>query len=108
MCAFGRCSKVCLVCKFYKISVEKISTDNICLGGKAFGIKLFTKGVIVVGLTDIITSSGVECPSEKAGIKKGDIIVSVNGEDVTSAEHFGSILADCGNKGAVLRAPEYK
>lgn len=85
------------------VAVNRISTDNICIGGNAFGIKLFTKGVIVVGLTDIITSSGVECPAEKAGIKKGDIILSVSGEEVESAEDFGVKLSKCGNKGAVLR-----
>ncbi|MBE6649092.1 MAG: SpoIVB peptidase [Ruminococcaceae bacterium] len=86
-----------------KVTVNKISTDNICLGGNAFGIKLFTKGVIVVGLTDIVTSSGAVCPASDAGVKKGDIILSVNGEKVDSAEDFGAKLAKCGKKGAVLR-----
>ena len=86
-----------------KVSVNKISTDSICLGGNAFGIKLFTKGVIVVGLTDITTSKGVECPAQKAGIKKGDVILSVNGEAVGSAEDFGAKISKCGSKGAVLQ-----
>lgn len=86
-----------------KVSVNKLSTDSICIGGRAFGIKLFTKGVIVVGLTEITTSKGVECPAEKAGIKKGDIIVSVNGENVGTAEDFGAKISKCGNKGAVLK-----
>jgi stage IV sporulation protein B len=86
-----------------KVTVNKVSVDNICLGGTPFGIKLFTKGVIVVGLTDISTPTGVECPAEKAGIKKGDIILEINGEEVKSAERFGKMLSECGSKGAVLR-----
>ncbi len=86
-----------------KVTVNKISTDSICLGGNAFGIKLFTKGVIVVGLTDIVTPSGAVCPASNAGIKKGDVILSVNGEKVDSAEKFGLKLAECGKNGTTLR-----
>ncbi len=85
-----------------KISVNRVSTENICIGGKPFGIKLFTKGVIVVGLTDILTAKGTVCPASEAGIKKGDIILSVNGKEVISAENFGKMLSECGSKGAVL------
>ena len=86
-----------------KITVNKISTENICIGGQPFGIKLFTKGVIVVGLTDILTSEGTVCPASDAGIKKGDIILAVNEKEVASAEDFGKMLSECGSKGAVLR-----
>ncbi len=85
-----------------KVGVNKISTENIYLGGQAFGIKLFTKGVVVIGLTDISTSSGAVCPAEKAGISKGDIILSVNGKEAESAEMFGELISKCGAKGAVL------
>ena len=40
----------------------------------------------------IATSPGG--PADKAGIQSGDVIVSVNGQDVASAEDLGSILGD--------------
>lgn len=39
--------------------------------GSAFGIKLFTDGVIVASLSDIYTEEGVCCPAAEAGILPG-------------------------------------
>lgn len=47
--------------------------------GKAVGIKLFADGVLVVS-----TSETDPCPARDCGIREGDLIVSCNGEKVTS------------------------
>ena len=49
--------------------------------GKAVGIKLFADGVLVVS-----TSETAPCPARDCGIREGDLIVSCNGEKVTSTE----------------------
>ena len=49
--------------------------------GKAVGIKLFADGVLVVS-----TSETDPCPARDCGIREGDLIVSCNGEKVTSTE----------------------
>ena len=41
--------------------------------GTAFGIKLFTDGVIVVSLSQISTGEGPRCPAEEAGLRPGDL-----------------------------------
>lgn len=48
-------------------------------GGEIFGLKLYSDGVMVVGTTDVLTSSGNVCPAKAAGIKPGDIILKLNG-----------------------------
>ena len=48
--------------------------------GETFGIKLLTDGVIVVELSKI----GDRCPARECGIKKGDIIISIDGENIRS------------------------
>lgn len=48
--------------------------------GETFGIKLLTDGVIVVDLTKV----GDRCPARECGIKKGDIIISIDGENIRS------------------------
>ena len=54
--------------------------------GTPFGIKMFTDGVVVVGMSDIDSESGKANPATEAGLKIGDIITNVNGETVNENE----------------------
>lgn len=58
------------------------------LGGDVFGIKLYTKGVIVVGVDFVTTESGNVSPCAKAGLESGDVITHVNGSEVKSASQL--------------------
>ncbi len=58
------------------------------LGGDVFGIKLYTKGVMVIGIDFVTTESGNISPCAKAGIKSGDIITALNGSEVKSASQL--------------------
>lgn len=59
--------------------------------GSAFGIKLFTDGVIVASLSDIYTENGVRCPAAEAGVKPGDYLLEANGAPITG----NAALAQC-------------
>ena len=41
--------------------------------GKAVGIKLFSDGVLVVGLSPVETGEGRSCPGKDCGLKTGDV-----------------------------------
>lgn len=58
----------------------------VVLGGELFGVKLYTDGVLVVDTDSVETQNGNVNPAEKAGLKVGDIIKSVNNEKVTSTK----------------------
>lgn len=60
--------------------------------GTPFGIKLFTEGVVVVGLSDVKTSDGIYNPAKLAGIKKGDVIISMDDKNVHSNEDVANII----------------
>ena len=61
-----------------------ISSENAVIPlGSAFGIKLFTDGVIVASLSDIYTENGICCPAADAGIKPGDYLLTANGTAIT-------------------------
>lgn len=62
--------------------------------GTAFGIKLFTDGVIVASLSDIYTQEGICCPAAEAGILPGDYLLQADGRDIPDntalARYIGS------------------
>ncbi len=64
--------------------LHKTSEKYLVPCGTPFGIKMLTAGVVVVGLTPIETEKGTVAPAKNGGLKEGDIIISVNGEKISS------------------------
>ena len=70
--------------------------------GSAFGIKLFTDGVIVASLSDIYTEEGVCCPAAEAGILPGEMCI----RDRASTGGWGRPSPPCqGNSCLPCRGP---
>lgn len=61
------------------IEVDVIPQTKIIPVGKIIGIKLYTKGILVVGLSE---------EGDRLGIKEGDTIISVNEEEVSTTEEL--------------------
>lgn len=70
--------------KVKDIQVQVVQRELIVPGGTPFGIKMFTKGVMVVGMSDFYHQNNMINPSKEAGIKVGDIIISINGKEINS------------------------
>jgi len=58
------------------------------------GLKLYTEGVLVVGMTDIDGKR----PYENSGIEEGDIIIKVNEQEVTNTAELVACVNKCGGK----------
>lgn len=68
------------------IPVSKINDLEVYPGGTTVGIKLSTKGVLVVGHSEIESEEGsVESPARTSGIELGDVIVKINGEEIENS-----------------------
>lgn len=76
--------------------VSVISKQDVTPGGTAFGIKLFTKGVIIVDMTNVDAKSGSVCPGKVAGLAKGDIILTINGQAISTNEELSKLLQNSG------------
>ncbi|PJI09948.1 MULTISPECIES: SpoIVB peptidase [Clostridium] len=67
-------------------SVKNQNKIQVYPGGQPIGVKLHTKGVLIVGFSDITGSSGkVQSPAVVAGIQIGDSIIKVDGENINNA-----------------------
>ena len=56
--------------------------------GRAVGIKLFSDGVLVVGLSAIETDQGSKSPGKDCGLKLGDVITHVDGDQVDTIQQM--------------------
>ena len=74
-------------------TVRAVVVDRraVTVCGTPFGIKMFSNGAMVVAFTDIRTGGGMANPAKEAGLKMGDVIVSIGGhttvdnDDVSAA-----------------------
>lgn len=66
---------------------------ELYLGGFPAGFVLDTSTVEVVGMFDVMTESGLQSPAREAGLRNGDIIISINGVEVTGSEAVTDILS---------------
>lgn len=64
--------------------------------GQVIGVKLFSDGVLVVGLSD------GESPAKACGLKEGDVITAVGGQELDTIEEFRQLLAENGADAAAL------
>ena len=78
--------------------------DKVVPLGRAVGIKLFSDGVLVVGLSAVETDSGPSSPGRTCGLKAGDIITHINGQEVNTIEEVQDILGDEQGDAMTLRA----
>ena len=74
-----------------KVNVSK--RKYVVPGGNVFGIRLYTRGVMVIRIDEVTTPSGNQSPGKSAGLKEGDMILSVNGNDVTRNKELSSLIA---------------
>lgn len=61
-------------------------------GGHSIGVAIRTKGVLVVGMSDL--GGAVKSPARQAGVKAGDWIEAVNGQAVTDSEQLSQLVND--------------
>lgn len=65
------------------VSVNSIREKHYVIPlGTAFGIKLFTDGIIVASLSSMKSGDMYGCPARDAGIRPGDYLLAVNGEQL--------------------------
>ena len=71
------------------INVDVLPKTQVIPVGDLAGIKLYTNGVLVVGMSEIIGLDNKKYkPYENTGIEEGDTIISINDKEIQNTEDF--------------------
>lgn len=77
------------------VEVNTIPKTTVIPLGNSVGLKLYTSGVLVVGMTEVEGQR----PYENTGIEEGDMIVEINQEEVTcTSELLNCVSSSKGEK----------
>ncbi len=74
------------------VNVDVINETMLIPCGTPFGIKMFTNGVVIVGVADIQTKSGMVNPASVSGLKTGDVITAIDGKKINTNAEIGDII----------------
>lgn len=81
------------------IDVSVIPKTTVIPLGKAVGMKLYTDGVLVVGMSEIEGKR----PYASSGIKEGDMIIQVNNESIKNTDDLISKVNKYGNNDVTIK-----
>lgn len=66
---------------------------EVCPGGQAIGVLVAAKGMIVTGFSPVAVADGrTEEPARRAGVKVGDLLISVDGRPVYTSGQLGMLV----------------
>lgn len=83
----------------YAYAAENNNKNYVYLGGEAFGIKMFTKGALIVKLEEFICKNEKVCPAIKSGLRVNDNIIVADNKEISSNDQFEKIIENSkGNK----------
>lgn len=86
------------------VNLNVIERPSLVPGGNSIGVRLNTKGVLIVAVTDVIDIKGERSsPAKDAGLKVGDSILSINDEKIVSAEQVVDALNSIKDKEAKIK-----
>ncbi|GAA0743431.1 SpoIVB peptidase [Clostridium oceanicum] len=79
------------------VSLKSVSKDiELYPGGRPVGVKLNTKGALVIALSDIESKEGkINSPAATSGIEIGDSIIKINNQEVNNSEDVEKIIRRC-------------
>ncbi len=90
------------------IKIKNREIKKVVLCGNQFGIKVYSSGSIITSISGVITESGCKNPAYEAGLRKGDIIISINDEPVCSNLDIERIVKNSDDKLKIVYERNHK
>ena len=76
-----------------EVDIEISDDLRLYPGGQAVGVAMHTRGVLVVGTSDL---TGAHSPARLAGLKPGDVILAADGRPIESTDDLTALVASYG------------
>lgn len=84
------------------VSAQAAEISSLIPIGHTVGIQMSAEGVLVVRLDDVQTADGAVCPARDAGVQEGDLIVAVNGAEISANDDLQKQIALSGGQSVEL------
>ena len=85
--------------KLKDVGIHREEPKKVLLAGTLFGLRMYSDGVMVVGLSDFDSGGRKVNPAKESGISRGDMIRSANGRRIYTNEEFADAVKN--SKGAL-------
>ena len=90
--------------KLKDINVNVIPKQSVVICGNSIGAKLYTNGVLIVGMSEIEGIDKVKYkPYENTGIEEGDMIVEINNKAITCTADLIKNVNKCEGKAVSVK-----
>lgn len=83
-----------------KVTVDVLPPKEVIVGGHSIGVLMRSSGVTVIGFSPVVDSQGQKFyPAKESGVEIGDIIVSINGQEVNTDGEAAQEIDKLGDRG---------
>lgn len=86
-----------------EVDVSVFPDISLVPSGEVFGVKFFTKGVMIIGISELEGEDGIFSPATAAGLKVKDIITSVDSKEVNTIEELSAKIEASGGKSLTVK-----
>lgn len=82
----------------FSIIPVSAGTETVIIGGEAFGLKLYCKGVMITHFESFLSKGQKICPAKDAGLKINDIIIKADNKETKSNEQIENVIKSSNGK----------
>ncbi|HPP36877.1 MAG TPA: SpoIVB peptidase [Clostridiales bacterium] len=80
------------------VNVDVVSNKNLVACGNTIGVKIKLDGILVIGISSVISNGQKIVPARNTGIKPGSKIIAVNGKETGSIDDLADAIEQSGGK----------
>ncbi len=70
--------------------------------GVPVGVRMTASGVVISSMNEVESAAGAVCPGAQAGLERGDILQTANGQDISSSDQLAQLVQQGGGEPVAL------